>query len=109
MMNSFATIYFHNYLRLDEMPVPVTISQVKSSALKDQDLNSSTEMNSNGVEKFSSIEDPPDTRIGMLKNERVNTIVTIDVKGKEYRNGKIYLELKALIRSNYFPSINFFT
>ena len=62
-------------------------------------MNSSTEMNSNGVEKFSSIEDPPDTRIGMLKNERVNTIVTIDVKGKEYRNGKIYLELKALIIS----------
>ena len=85
MMNSFATIYFHNYLRLDEMPVPVTISQVKSSALKSQDLNSSTEMNSNGVEKFSSIEDSPE----MLKNEMVNTIVTIDVNGKENRNGKI--------------------
>ena len=85
MMNSFATIYFHNYLRLDEMPVPVTISQVKSSALKSQDLNSSTEMNSNGVEQFSSIEDPPER----LKNEMVNTIVTIDVNGKENRNGKI--------------------
>ena len=85
MMNSFATIYFHNYLRLDEMPVPVTISQVKSSALKSQDLNSSTQMNSNGVEKFSSIEDPPE----MLKNEMVNTIVTIDVNGKENRNGKL--------------------
>ena len=85
MMNSFATIYFHNYLRLDEMPVPVTISQVKSSDLKSQDLNSSTQMNSNGVEKFSSIEDLPD----MLKNEMVNTIVTIDVNGKENRNGKI--------------------
>ena len=89
MMNSFATIYFHNYLRLDEMPVPVTISPAKSSALSSQDLNSSTEMNSNGIEKFSSIEDPPDTRKGMLKNEMVNTIVSIDVNGKENRNGKI--------------------
>ena len=89
MMNSFATIYFHNYLRLDEMPVPVTINQAKSSSLKSQDLNSSTEMNSNGIEKFSSIEDPPDTRKGMLKNEMVNTIVTIDVNGKENKNGKI--------------------
>ena len=89
MMNSFATIYFHNYLRLDEMPVPVTINQAKSSSLKSQDLNSSTEMNSNGIEKFSSIEDPPDTRKGMLKNEMVNTIVTIDVNGKENKNGKM--------------------
>ena len=89
MMNSFATIYFHNYLRLDEMPVPVTINQAKSSSLKSQDLNSSTEMNSNGIEKFSSIEDQPDTRKGMLKNEMVNTIVTIDVNGKENKNGKI--------------------
>ena len=89
MMNSFATIYFHNYLRLDEMPVPVTISPAKSSSLSSQDLNSSTEMNSNGIEKFSSIEDPPDTRKGMLKNEMVNTIVTIDVNGKENKNGKI--------------------
>ena len=89
MMNSFATIYFHNYLRLDEMPVPVTISQAKSSALKSQDLNSSTEMSSNGIDKFSSIEDLPDTRKGTLKNEMVNTIVTIDVNGKENRNGKI--------------------
>ena len=89
MMNSFATIYFHNYLRLDEMPVPVTISQTKSSALNSQDLNSSSEMNTNGVDKFSSIEDPPDTRKVMLKNEMVNTIVTIDVNGKENRNGKI--------------------
>ena len=89
MMNSFATIYFHNYLRLDEMPVPVTINQAKSSSLKSQDLNSSTEMNSNGIEKFSSIEDPPDTRKVMLKNEMVNTIVTIDVNGKENKNGKI--------------------
>ena len=89
MMNSFATIYFHNYLRLDEMPVPVTISQAKSSALKSQDLNSSTEISSNGIDKFSSIEDLPDTRKGTLKNEMVNTIVTIDVNGKENRNGKI--------------------
>ena len=71
------------------MPVPVTINQAKSSSLKSQDLNSSTEMNSNGIEKFSSIEDPPDTRKGMLKNEMVNTIVTIDVNGKENKNGKI--------------------
>ena len=89
MMNSFATIYFHNYLRLDEMPVPVTISQAKSSALKSQDLNSSTEMSSNGIDKFLSIEDLPDTRKGTSQNEMVNTIVTIDVNGKENRNGKI--------------------
>ena len=71
------------------MPVPVTISQAKSSALKSQDLNSSTEMSSNGIDKFSSIEDLPDTRKGTLKNEMVNTIVTIDVNGKENGNGKI--------------------
>ena len=83
MMNSFATIYFHNYLRLDEMPVPVG-SQIRVSGLKSPDGNSETEVNSECSEVHTTTKDTLDIKSNLIKHEVMNSVVTINVDGKEH-------------------------
>ena len=82
-MNSFATIYFHNYLRLDEMPVPVA-SQVRVSGLKSPDGNSETEVNSEYSEIHTTTKDTLDIKSNLITHEMMNSVVTINVDGKEH-------------------------
>ena len=89
MMNSFATIYFHNYLRLDEMPVNVT-SPVRISGLKSPDINSDTEINSECSENPSTTKDPLDFKSNFVKHEMMNSVVTINIDGKENQKRKSY-------------------
>ena len=88
MMNSFATIYFHNYLRLDEMPVPVA-SQVRVSGLKSPDVHSETEINSECSEIHTTTKDTLDIKSNLIPHEVMNSVVTIKVDGKENTKRKL--------------------
>ena len=93
MMNSFATIYFHNYLRLDEMPVPASNQIRIAQGLKSPDTNSDTEINvdeSNGTPSIHK--ENLESKTNTMKNEVMNTIVTIKIDGKENSKGKWHLE-----------------
>ena len=87
MMNSFATIYFHNYLRLDEMPVPAA-NQIRVSALKSPDANSETEVNSECSEMHTTTKDTLDMKSNLITHEVMNSVVTINVDGKENPKSK---------------------
>ena len=90
MMNSFATIYFHNYLRLDEMPVPAS-SQIRiSQGLKSPDTNSETEMNVEcGSENPSILNANLESKQSSVKHEMMNSVVTIKIDGKETSKGMV--------------------
>ena len=90
MMNSFATIYFHNYLRLDEMPVPASNQIRIAQGLKSPDTNSDTEINVDGNNENPSLhKENFETKTNSMKHGVMNTIVTIKIDGKENSKGKI--------------------
>ena len=93
MMNSFATIYFHNYLRLDEMPVSVTQSST-IKGIKSPDQISEFEVTSEGgFENSTSIKDTLDIKTNLIKHEVMNSVVTIKIDGNEQQGMFIKLQL----------------
>ena len=89
MMNSFATIYFHNYLRLDEMPVPASNQIRIAQGLKSPDTNSETDINVDGNNEHPSIhKENLVSKTNSMKHEVMNTVVTIKIDGKENSKGK---------------------
>ena len=90
MMNSFATIYFHNYLRLDEMPVPVSSQIDKVSGLKSPDINSANcDGNSEISQIPSSVKYNIDGKNNHGRHDLMDSIVTIKMNGKEHPKGNI--------------------
>ena len=88
MMNSFATIYFHNYLRLDEMPVPASNQIRISQGLKSPDTNSDPEINIDSCNENPSINKGNlNSETNSIKHEMMNTVVTINIDGKENSKG----------------------
>ena len=88
MMNSFATIYFHNYLRLDEMPVPASNQIRISQGLKSPDTNSDPDINIDSCNEIPSInKENSNSETNSVKQEVMNTVVTINIDGKENSKG----------------------
>ena len=92
MMNSFATIYFHNYLRLDEMPCPtanatdltLATGSVKNDAKSDHSNGSCKELlDHNGILEDNEIliKDNFDVETNQFEHKVINSIATINLDG----------------------------
>lgn len=82
MMNSFAAIYFHNYLRLDEMPIPVT-SSTKAISIKYPEKDAEHAIIADSADDQSQIKDNFDVKTNLVNHEVVNSAASFRIDGNE--------------------------
>ena len=102
MMNSFATIYFHNYLRLDEMPVSAS-SSIKFPDVKSPDkYKSDFDATNGGTEKLTITKDSFDITANQTKSELMHSLVTIKIDGKDHQGTFILVRFLYLVLLSTF-------